>query len=423
LSRNLDNQTQAQHHLDRALAALDANLPERADTHIDQCLQLDPGNLLARVAQARVALANNRPQQALTALDGADLYDSGGRDCPDIAMLRAQTLIRCNLDDMARAELLRLTEQLPDDVRPHRMLAELFICGEMLDDAIEQMRHVVRLEPTNSVARRTLAELLQERDPEASSYLLLHDDAAASNPVAQLLAARLCRKAGRLRDAQELYDVLLEDRPDDPTVWIDAGELADAMGADTLAIARLERAVELASSDRSTAIASLARAHMHAGRLATAGRCWWRSARYRQDNVHAWAGLLVCSLACGKSTLAGRARKTLDLHWSKTEHRAAIADIWPDACCGVVVRQNICTDATPTPQIASPLNDLLAGAAEAFERYGNEQPARADTCYHLALCRDALGQKDDATRAVQAAIRINPSYAAAQDLAEQLRAA
>ena len=56
MSRNLDNQTQAQHHLDRALAALDANLPERADMHINQCLQLDPGNLLARVAQARVAL-------------------------------------------------------------------------------------------------------------------------------------------------------------------------------------------------------------------------------------------------------------------------------------------------------------------------------------------------------------------------------
>ena len=338
-------------------------------------------------------------------------------------MLRALTLVRCDLDDLARRELERLVERFPDDIRPRRMLAELCIRNGLLDEAAEQMRHVVRLEPTNATARRTLAGLIQKGDPQASIDLLMQDEAATSSPVTQLLAARLCHEVGRLRDAQDIYDRLLKDRPDDPTVWLEAGKLADATGADSLAVSRLERAVALADNGKDVAIAALALSHMHAGRLAEAGRCWWRATRCCPDNPRAWAGLLVCALACDRTALAARAGHVLDLHWSKSERRAAISDLWPHAAGGMVIRKNTSDQARPAVQADSPLHDLLATAVLTLKSHAQNKPERADTHYHLATCCEALEDVDAASRSVRTALQINPTYAAAADLSKRLQAA
>lgn len=423
MSRNLNNQMQAQHLLDRALAALDAGLPEQATADLDQCLRIEPGNLCARLAQARAALAVNLPRKALSELDGAYLYDPDRADQPEVAMLRALALVRCNLDDMARRELGKLVERFPDDIRPRRMLAELCIRTGLLDEAVEQMRHVVRLEPTNATARRTLAGLIQESDPQASIDLLLQDEAATSSPVTQLLAARLCHEVGRLRDAQDIYDKLMTDRPDDPTVWLEAGKLADATGADSLAASRLEHAVALADNGKDVALAALALSHMHAGRLAEAGRCWWQAARCCPDNPKAWAGLLVCAFACDRTSLADRAGHMLALHWSRSERRAAIAELWPHAAGGIVIRQNTSGDAQSTSQPDGPLKDLLAAAVQTLTTRAQSEPDRADTHFHLATCHEALEDEEAASRSVRTALQINPTYAAAADLAKRLQAA
>ena len=423
MSRNLNNQMQAQHLLDRALAALDAGIPEQATADLDECLRIEPGNLCARLAQARAALAVNLPRKALSELDDAHLYDPGRTSQPEVAMLRALTLVRCDLDDVARRELERLVERFPDDIRPRRMLAELCIRNGLLDEAAEQMRHVVRLEPTNATARRTLAGLIQESDPQTSINMLLKDETTASNPVTQLLAARLCHEVGRLRDAEEIYDKLLADRPDDPIVWLETGKLADATGADSLATSRLKRAVALTDKGKDVALAALALSHMHAGRLKEAGNCWWRAARCGPDSPNAWAGLLVCAFACDRTTLADRAGRMLDRHWSKSERRAAIADLWPHAAGAIVIRQNTPDHAHLTIQADSPLNDLLAGAVQTLKSQAQSKPERADTHYHLAACCEALEDVEAASRSIRAALQINPTYAAAADLAKRLQAA
>jgi len=422
MSRSLNNQMQVQHLLDRALAALDAGMPEQATADLDQCLRIEPGNLCARLAQARAALAVNLPRKALSELDGAHLYDPDRSGQPEVAMLRALTLVRCNLDDMARGELGKLVERFPDDIRPRRMLAELCIRNGLFDEAAEQMRHVVRLEPTNATARRTLAGLIQKSDPQTSIELLLQDTEAPS-PVTQLLAARLCHEVGRLRDAEEIYDKLLVGRPDDPTVWLEAGKLADATGADSLAVARLEHAVALADNGKDVALAALALSHMHAGRLEEAGRCWWRSARCRTDNPNAWAGLLVCAIACERTTLADRAGHMLELHWSRSERRAAIADLWPHAAGGMVIRQNTSDRVQTASEADGPLKDLLATAVQTLTSHAQSEPNRADTHYHLAVCCDALEEEEAACQSVRTALQINPTYAAAADLARRLQAA
>ena len=270
---------------------------------------------------------------------------------------------------------------------------------------------------------RTLAGLIQESDPQTSINMLLKDETTASNPVTQLLAARLCHEVGRLRDAEEIYDKLLADRPDDPIVWLETGKLADATGADSLATSRLKRAVALTDKGKDVALAALALSHMHAGRLKEAGNCWWRAARCGPDSPNAWAGLLVCAFACDRTTLADRAGRMLDRHWSKSECRAAIADLWPHAAGAIVIRQNTPDHAHLTIQADSPLNDLLAGAVQTLKSQAQSKPERADTHYHLAACCEALEDVEAASRSIRAALQINPTYAAAADLAKRLQAA
>ena len=420
MSPDLNQQTEAQRHLDRALAALAADLPEQALTRVEKCLRIDPGNLAARLVEARAALASNRPRQALAALDCADLYHPDRRDTPELAMLRAQTLIRCQLDDMAGRQLEHLVEQFPDDVRPRRMLAELHQRRGLTDAAIEHVRHLVRLEPTNGASRRMLAELLQDRDPEASIDLLTRLDGAATDTTTQLLTARLCQKVDRLRDAQELCDSLLHQLPADATVWLESGRLADAIGADALAVTRLERAAALAGGDKAPALTSLALAHMHAGRLATAGRCWWRLARSGGPQEQAWAGLMVCAVACARPALAEKAGGILSMHADEAERRAAIAELWPHAACGSVIRKTIRFDAPAPAEPASTLDALLDSASETLARNAKDHPDRADGHYHLALCHASLGRPQDAGRETRAALALNPAYAAARDLSDQL---
>ena len=419
MSGDLNHQTRAQHHLDRAVAALEAELPDQALTELEACLKVDPGNLAARLAQARAALAVNRPRQALSALDCADLYHPDRRDTPELNLLRAQTLTRCHLDEMACGPLNQLVEQFPDDLRPRRMLAELHLRRGQLDEAINQLRHVVRLAPSDDGNRRTLAELLQRRDPEAAVDLLFEVDLTESDPVTQLLAARLCQGVDRLRDAHDLYDHLLRTRPDDVTVWLEAGKLADAVGDDALARRRLERAAVLTHGSQAEVRQALALAHMHAGRNAAAGRCWWQLTREMEQPLQAWAGLLVCALACDRPKLALHADQALD-GYPPTERRAALARLWPHAAGGTVISQTLYEAAPQPAEPDSPLEDLLTQAVDTLALHVEAFPARADSHYHLAQCSNALGQTRRADQATQTALKLNPDYRSAHDLASQL---
>ncbi len=179
----------------------------------------------------------------------------------------------------------------------------------------------------------------------------------------------------------------------------------------------------MADNGKDVALAGLALSHMHAGRFVEAGRCWWRAVRCCPDNPRAWAGLLVCALACDRTALAARAGHILDLHRSKSERRAAIADLWPHAAGGIVIRKNAPDRARSAIQADSPLHDLLVTAIQKLKSHAQSKPERADTHYHLATCCEALEDVDAANRSVRTALQINPTSAAASDLARRLQTA
>lgn len=419
MTRDLNHQALAQRHLNRALTAIDADMPQFALDQLATVLKIEPGNLTARLAQARAELAANRPHLALVALDAADLYHPERRQSPQFTLLRVQALLRAQRHALAEPQLLRLAHELPDDVRSRRLLAELYLQRGADEKAAEQLRHVMRLSPSDRAAARILAQLTGASNPQSGIELLEAATATKPDAVDDLEIARLCRQSQRLCEAESVYARLLAQRPDDAVVCREAGELADAMGADALASARLEHVLQIKPDDVDAALL-LAQVHLHAGRFAAAGRLYWRAARHDSGRIDAWAGLLIAGVCSQRPNVVRRAQQQLDRTTGKNERRMCLARLWQHAATGQVIRQ---TGAKAmTNQDEAPLQRFLHHAAETLETHLREHEHRADAHYHLAACRQALGQTKPATEHVRRALAINPRYEAAKKLAARIEA-
>ena len=418
----------ARRELDQARAALSAGLADLAAAHIKASLEHCPDLAAARLTEARLCLLRDQPWRALAALDCLDLYHPQQRDQPQTQFLRAEALIRAGCDQPAADLLARLCEQYPDDVRAHRLAGGLDLKLGRIETAINHLRRVQHLEPSDQASRRLLTELLSQRDPQGAIDVLSTPGQPASDQDAgatRLAVARLCRRAGRERDAEELYAALLREEGGDPSLWTEAGVLADDLGDDRLAVARLECALKSAPSPSPQALAALARAHQHAGRTGPAVRCWFRAARLHDtgasvpaaDSLEARAGLLVGALEAGRDRLLRRAQKDLAGHSSPQERRRLLALHWCHTALGRVIRNQHAARALPQQ---GPLAGLLGKSIQTLRTHAGQFPRRCDTQYHLALCLEAAQDYGGARQAVDAALQINAHYAAAQRLAARL---
>lgn len=419
----LHHAQEAADQLGAARAALDARLPDTALAHLCRALELDPALPEARLLEARLHLESNAPARALTALDAHDLYFPEQRRRPDIAMLRVEAMIRAEHNDLALSLLGQLAGDFPDDVRPHRMTAGLCLKLHRHREAEHALRQVLRLEPTDRNARVTLAQLLTATKPEAAIDLLQRKE-DANDPTLPFRLARLYRLAGRFREARDVYDTLLRRDPDAEAVHHAAGTLADDLGDYRGAIEHLQNSWRLSGRRSLDALIALATAHMHAGESATAARVWWRAIQHRPE-ARSLAGLLVCALAERRYRLVRRVHKMLSLQTSKQERRTLLLSQWVRLASGIAIRRAGDLVAADAPR-ESALGELLSKAEETLAAATIHQ-GRADTEFHLAICRTALGDRAGANDALTRAIQANPRYAAAiklrEELAEPLRQA
>jgi tetratricopeptide (TPR) repeat protein len=392
------------HKLDEASAALADQRHDEALSLVQQVLRAHPGDLEARLIEARIQLARRRPRASLDALNALELHDDARRGRPDVAMLRLDALAAAGEYSLALKLASRLADRFPDDDRAHRAKAHAALQLNHVDEAADALREVVRLCPNDRAASDTLASLVAAHRPdEAIDLLQRHRD-----PLQRRQVARWMVRAGRWRDARELYRELLRDQPDDEVLCDEAGRLADACGDDDEAMHLL----------RDTA--ALAEAHMHAGRLAEAGRCWWRLVRRAHADVRAWTGLLICAVETGHERAARFAARHLDVHASRHERQHAMAGLWPHAACGLAVARAMRATDEHAISPPSPLQTMLRKATATLDRQTRRHPRRADAHYHLAVCRAALHESGAAERAVSEALRLNPNYAAASHLAVRL---
>ena len=404
--------------LDLANTALSAERPVEAIQHAMEAGRLDPASVPARLLVARIQLELQRPSDAITSLDAASHYDADDQHALDIAVLRAIAIVADGRDQDALPLLSELTDQCPADAHLHRLAAAACQRVGKTEAAIKHLQRVVALEPSDQAAARSLARLLAPHDPQASIDFI-QPASRRGSAVDQWQATQWMRQAGRHRDAEENYRLLLATSPNDPPLWIEAGEHAQNIGSLDVAITRFMHAINTQGSHQASARAGLARAFMHAGRFEQAAWWWWKTTQCDRHDVDAWASLTVCGLCGDRPHLVDLAQKRLHQLADDDAAMFAMAEAWLHATTGDVIRSATEPARSHLPT-ASPLTWILQQSADVLTDQAAKKPGWADTLYHSAICEAALGEHEAARDHVQAALDINPNYKAAMTLAAQL---
>ncbi|HEV2063850.1 MAG TPA: tetratricopeptide repeat protein [Thermoanaerobaculia bacterium] len=171
--------------------------------------------------RARAAVADGRYRDAL------EQYRHVIAILPEDAVVRyeyAQLLRDLNVADEARkqaSEAVRLDPNLPE---ARRLLGTLEMAAadqdpSALDRAIEQLRAARRLSPYDTSSAVSLARALMARGRAVEASRLLDElPEVRTQPGLTRLAAQARTKAGRLKEAESLYQMLREADPNDREV-------------------------------------------------------------------------------------------------------------------------------------------------------------------------------------------------------------
>lgn len=422
--RTLAGAEQARRLHDQAQLAMWAFCADEAFTHAEAALRLDPSDPMARLMQARVQLQRCRPGDALRSLDAHDQFGlaasppEGAGSSLEAMRLRAASLAQAGQAAMAITQLEALIESAPADLSLLRALGALQLRDGRDGEAIETFSLICDLDPQDAVSARTLSDLMAEQAPSRSAEVLRRGDTSNA-----LRLARRCVAAGRLLEAEAQYAGLLEAYGQEAWLWLEAASLAMRMGELTRAEERLMNAIETQDGRGGLAReawSKLAAQASRRGRVAQAGRAWWRAIRCeRSAYPEGWAGLLSCAMLAERDGLMRRADRTLRGLTTRSRRRALLAERWLDT---VPMRFADAGGRLRVVPEASPLTGLLDHAAETLGGHVKKFPGRADARFHLAVTHDARGDADAALDEVGAALSINPQYGAASGLCERLAA-
>lgn len=412
---NADAHEQAGRLLECARLAYDACLYDTALARLRQALTLVPALAEARLWQARVLLRQSKPRLALAALDAYDLYAPDHRQAYDVARLRIEALAGAGQLELALAEARRLIDRWPEDTTLHRIAAGLAWQLDETASASASLQRVRALEPADSTTGRLLSQLHEASNPQQGLAWLSDQPADATDVGLLLRSARLCRRAGRFRDAEARYQTLLAQHPEQTVIWSEAGQVADELGESRRAIDRLSEAIRLNGPGMAETWRRLALARLHAGQPEAAAWAWWRRTRLSPGEASAWAGLVVAAHAADRPKLIRQAKRRLAECAERADRQQALAVAWHHLAATRAGRA--------TPGAApSPLRGLLQRADRVLQTAAAEHPGRADAHYHHARCLKTLGSRARATVAVDQALAINPKYRDALELKATLAA-
>ncbi|QDU34652.1 hypothetical protein KS4_27230 [Poriferisphaera corsica] len=232
-------------------------------------------------------------------------------------------------------------------------------------------------------------------------------------------AARLHAKRGAHADAEYIYGAMLLSWQDDGAIWLEAGEIAAAVGDLELACERFRHAVNCGEADIAMrGLNLLGKALLESGQMKEAAQAWFELTRYNLKSKEAWAGLTVCGFVTGRNRLAKKAQKRLMKCASQSTRRKLLAELWAYATAhrASQIGQSI-------SHSKSILGDLVADACNTLGRARSEYPMRADVHFHYASANRWLGEKVKAMRAIEDAVAINERYKASLALKEALQLA
>ena len=165
----------------------------------------------------------------------------------DPELLRAGAALAAN--DLPQAEsLLRpYLKRRPTNVAAIRMMAELAARIGRLVDSENLLRRALELAPAFTAARANLANVLykQNRAADAIAELeMIEREGAAHLGHTSLKAAALGRIGGH-DEALILYRTILDQRPDEPKLWMSYGHILKTVGRLDDSVAAYRRAIAI----------------------------------------------------------------------------------------------------------------------------------------------------------------------------------
>jgi len=417
---NQKSHTTVAHLVMQARAALDADLIADADAAVTIAVTREPANASARLVEAMVRLRQDRAPEAVLAMMCRDDLSPGTSDEPEVAMTRVRALMQAGQTVTAVMLLEELRDRLPDDVRAYRMLAHAYLRAERQDDAIDSLRHVLRLSPSDLASRFMLVDLLAESDPNAAIEYLLDGGSEVADAALSLTLARLYRRAKRFREAEDTYADVVAICGDDADVLMEAAELPVARGEGVQALRWLHRAMLVADDDvpPRTAIATVL---LEAGQRESAAWQWYLIARRRPQFAHAWAMVHAIAASFGRTRVMRHANAKLQELLDPEQRHIHLAEAWLQVAGAAVIDDAMAGGQIAEPA-ASPLTAMLTRARDVFDAHAAIHGSHADVHYHLARCQHALGLNTAARASLERALTINPNYLAANTFRERVAA-
>ena len=164
---------------------------------------------------------------------------------PDL--LRAGQALSANDLPVAERLLRPYLKRRPTDVAAIRMMAELAARIGRLGDSENLLRRALELAPDFTAARANLATILykQNRAPEAIAELETIERQGAVNPGHASLKAAALGRIGGHDEALALYRTLLDQRPDEPKLWMSYGHILKTVGRQADSVAAYRRAIAI----------------------------------------------------------------------------------------------------------------------------------------------------------------------------------
>lgn len=153
----------------------------------------------------------------------------------DGKLLKAEQLCRAYLKDN------------PRDIEAMRLLAELGVKLNVLDDAEFLLESALEFSPDFRQARYDYANVLHKRQKYSQAYAQAAElrREMPGNPAFETLYANQCLALGRFDEALAIYDKLLHDHPDNAGVHMSRGHALKTMGQQDEAVEAYRAAAKL----------------------------------------------------------------------------------------------------------------------------------------------------------------------------------
>ncbi|MCP4694905.1 MAG: tetratricopeptide repeat protein, partial [Desulfobacterales bacterium] len=182
-----------------------------AEAELKRVMELDPDNMKAYFALARIYLTDDREEEAI-------------------------------------AQYKALLEKDPHNAAPHMMLGIIYYNNKQLDLSEEHYRKALEIDPDFVPAANNLAYMLVERGKDlnvALGYAQKAKENAPDNPLIMDTLGSVYYKKGLYDSAIYEFTDCLVKRPDDPTVHYHLGLALHKKGDKARARSALEKALEL----------------------------------------------------------------------------------------------------------------------------------------------------------------------------------